>query len=614
MFNVFSLVTNALWLGDDGEPMVFETGQLAAAFCKELPDMKLQPRKAAKGDDNWREREAQRIASGVYKRPDYLNLLEANSDHFLHLAEKKPGQLAYTKDAMKGAQDLQSIISLQGYIEAFRTGNDAKIAALDADYDAKRAELDADYDAKRAALDADYNAKRTALYADYYAKRAELDADYYAKCAALGADYYAKRAALGADYDAKRAALDADYDAKRAALNADYDAKRAALDADHNAKRAALAEDLSPDERREIEAEHSGQSFDDGLKFASTPEEIVAVYTNYDADCSQVAASCMRYECCDFPEGGSPQPPQHPCSVYGAGDLAIAYTVNVAGQTTARALVLAGEENLLARLRQRRRPAAPATQEARLQEVGRLLQGPTQTRRAWPARVSCASHGRRTAASSSCPTATTLNAREIKDKHHLVLGSGSIDLRRTDGWSEELSCDDDRCTCENCGDRCDEDETHMVFVSRRSTEEWCESCHDSSTFYCDYAEEYYSDDVGSVQMANGDTWSEYAFHDHGGECERTGRNYPRDDLVDVVIDDCGGTEQWGPHAVDRSTWECECSGDTISDDVSRVRVEGEDWAPHIAEREAFVSDYDGEWYRNASAGAARRRTHGRQGA
>ena len=93
MFNVFSLVTNALWLGDDGEPMVFETGQLAAAFCKELPHMKLQPRKAAKGDDNWREREAQRITSGVYKRPDYLNLLEANSDHFLHLAEKKPGSL-----------------------------------------------------------------------------------------------------------------------------------------------------------------------------------------------------------------------------------------------------------------------------------------------------------------------------------------------------------------------------------------------------------------------------------------------------------------------------------------------------------------------------------------
>ena len=131
---------------------------------------------------------------------------------------------------------------------------------------------------------------------------------------------------------------------------------------------------------------------------------------------------------------------------------------------------------------------------------------------------------------------------------------------------------------------------YTVYISQRSTEEWCENCRYNSAFYCDYNKEYYSDDIGSVQMANGDTWSEYAFHDHGGRCERTGRKLPYDDLVDVVIDDCGGTEQWGPHAVDRSTWECEHSGDTISDDVGRVRVEGEDWAPHTAEREAFVSD------------------------
>ena len=336
---------------------------------------------------------------------------------------------------MKGAQDLQSIISLQGYIEAFRTGNDAKRAALEADYNAKRAALNADYSAKRAALNADYsaksavldadhNAKRDALYADYDAKRAALDADYSAKCTELSADYSAKRAALEADYSAKYTELGADYSANRATLDADYNAKYTELSADYSAKRAALAEDLSPDERREIEAEHSGQSFDDGLKFASTPKEIVAVYTNYDEDCSQVADSCMRYECCDFPEGGSPRPPQHPCSVYGAGDLAIAYTVNVAGQTTARALcwpekkiysrVYANDGDRLHRLLKKRGfkksggyygadnkhhastrdadPDAPSLAGARILRI------------AW----------RRTAASSSCPTATTLNARRSR--------------------------------------------------------------------------------------------------------------------------------------------------------------------------------------------------------
>ena len=411
------------------------------------------------------------------------------------------------------------------------------------------------------------------------------------------ADHNAKRAALVADYNAESAALYADYDAKREELDADYDAKRAALCAGYNAKRAALEADLSPEERREIEAEHSGQSFDDGLKFASTPKEIVAVYTNYDEDCSQVAGSCMRYECCDFPEGGSPQPPQHPCSVYGAGDLAIAYTANDTGQTTARALcwpekkiysrVYADDGGMLHRMLKRRGfkksggyykdadPDAPSLAGARILRI------------AWEGDSSI----------FLVPYCDDVKCAKIKDKHHLVLGSGSIDLRRTDGWSEELPCDD-RCTCDNCGDRCDEDETHMVFVARRRTEQWCENCRYNSAFYCDYAEEYYSDDIGSVRMANGDTWSEYAFHDHGGECERTGHNHPRDDLVDVVVVDDGGTEQWGPYAVDRSTWECERSGETISDDVSRVRVEGEDWAPHIAEREAFVSDYDGEWYRN----------------
>jgi hypothetical protein len=66
------------------------------------------------------------------------------------------------------------------------------------------------------------------------------------------------------------------------------------------------------------------------VKFATTPEEITKVYRNYDDDVQPVANSCMRYAFNDLP--------CHPCSIYGAGDLAIAYLVNNSGDTTHRCL------------------------------------------------------------------------------------------------------------------------------------------------------------------------------------------------------------------------------------------------------------------------------------
>jgi hypothetical protein len=466
MFNIFDLESGQLIeLGDEGAHLIFETGQLAAAYCKQAKaeGRKLQPRPAAKGDDNWQRRERERCANGTYKRPDYLVRLERDIDHFLHLAEKKPGQLAYTKDAAKGAQDLQSIISLQGYIEAF-------------------------------------------------------------------------------------------------------------------------ASDMLPEHLEEIKAEHEGQSLnDDDLKFAKTPAEITRVYTHYDRACSAVSNSCMRY---DFDDGDDAAPcPKHPCSVYGAGDLAVAYTANDEGRTTARALcwpdkklysrVYANDGDKLHRLlkaRGYRKSAGYYGDQDHEQslEGARLL------------KITCEDDSD----VYLVPYCDDISNARRDDKFLVLDPDGGIDLRRTDGWSDPTRSEESEYeyTCDRCEEGCDE--TNEVHTSRNRSQYWCNYCSENDAFYCDHINERYSDSVESVQVGD-ETWSIYAFEDDGGECQRTQGNHADDDLEDVIVDEDGTTERWGPRARDRYTWRCERSNELVADDVEPAKVidyygNMQDWAPHIA--------------------------------
>ena len=94
------------------------------------------------------------------------------------------------------------------------------------------------------------------------------------------------------------------------------------------------APDVSPYEAAWLQEEHHHMVADAELLLATTPEEIVEVYTNYDEDAGGgVAASCMRYEKSQFT--GS----EHPVVAYGNSDLAVAYVKNGDGETTARTVV-----------------------------------------------------------------------------------------------------------------------------------------------------------------------------------------------------------------------------------------------------------------------------------
>lgn len=480
MFYLINSETKLPWNDNDGEPMTFATGAEAAVVAKQYSEwynIKLRPQPAPKGDMSWKEREAQRIADGTYKRPDYLNRLEQKPEHFLHLAEKRPGQLSYTKNDVKGGADQQTIITFQGYVETF-----------------------------------------------CYNKIPEVEIE---------------------------------------ALREEHDAN---------------------------------DTSEDNLKFATTPEEITEVYTNYDDECSQVAGSCMKYNADEINEDGGEAPPVHPTSIYGAGDLAVAYTTNDEGRTTARALcwpekkvysrVYSDDGDLLHRLLRKRgfKKSKGYYSRADKHISEHSLEG---------ARMLRIQH---TEDGSVFVVPYCDDCENAKDdgKFLIIAQSGRINMRRTDGWSCEV--DKDYLYCGRCEDRCDEDFMYNVYIGRRSTELWCEACQGDYSFYCNHSGDYYCDSNVEQIDVEGSTWSVYAARDYAMQCQRTGAWVSNDNAIDVVIDDGGGIEMWCQAAIDEHAWCCDKSGDYVSNKVEAVYVEGrygpEDWAPHTANYAAFKSEVD----------------------
>ena len=478
MFNIMNLATNELVRDEEGDPLEFSAGADAAAWCKQKTEdtgIRYQPRKSGAGDKNWRNRENARIASGQYKRPDYLDNLEHLTDHFLHLAEKRPGQLAYTKSAEKGEQDIQTVISFQGYVEAF--------------------------------------------YKD-----------------------------VG---DATRKWID------------------------------------------DLRKQHEGFTLtEDGLKFATTPAEIANVYTEYDRSVDQVANSCMRYRFDGHPH--------HPTWVYGAGDLAVAYLENDEKQTTARALcwpekklysrVYGGSliHALLAKRGYKKSKGYYGREDSNIGEGS--LEG---------AKLLRIEH-EDDSNIFLVPYLDDVGCVRDNGKHLIIDSEGGYDAQRTNGWTDDPRPEYDY-TCDRCDDGCDGDDMREVYINRRRTESWCYHCAGNHSFYCEHDENYYSDSVTAFNVG-GTIWSEYAFEDHGFTCERTGKHYPDDEQVEVIVDNEGATEQWSEDAFERYGWTCEQTDDKYSDSVEPVRVyDGHwwwDWCQKAADEGAFASEFDGKWYTN----------------
>jgi hypothetical protein len=115
----------------------------AARLLSSKTGRKYQPRKAP-DCVAWEARERARFASGEYIGLHHELEAIAPDSHFAHVAKKSHDLIAYTKDAVKGAQDKQSLLSVAAYIELvapsdWTAGDKAVVARRHIDYAASLA-------------------------------------------------------------------------------------------------------------------------------------------------------------------------------------------------------------------------------------------------------------------------------------------------------------------------------------------------------------------------------------------------------------------------------------------------------------------------------------------
>lgn len=309
------------------------------------------------------------------------------------------------------------------------------------------------------------------------------------------------------------------------------------------------------------------------LAFATTPEDIVRVYVAGPQSC--MSAGMSSY----YPKT------VHPCYVYGAGDLAVAYLVKPddTDKVIARALVWP-ERKMYGRVyptpgmgtynRDGYMSDTDAAEgqrglEDKLVKLGyrsvvstktgfdgaRILKMPCSRRdKTWVMPYMDNHYG-----VSRHPTDVSMWVMKYTCEYQADSTGGVI---TTDGADP----DDDGIECENCGDHFPEDNITTVYTAwsainrrPRDAQRWCSGCTCSHSFHCagtgrrvasfvghgeyhnggtacqdwldlncfqsSWSGLWYPNGMARVTMANGETWERSEFEDHGFTCQVTGDNY-----------------------------------------------------------------------------------------
>jgi hypothetical protein len=291
-----------------------------------------------------------------------------------------------------------------------------------------------------------------------------------------------------------------------------------------------------------IHAEKHGNVAAD-LKFAKSPDEFEKVYS-MDATFS----SCMQYHAGNFSSD------EHPCRVYGAGDLELAYLTMPGDprRLNARALIWRKESATLvgrvygdgARLRQA------------LANAGIV----TRSDNATYDRLDGAKLLRIEADDDDVFILPYIDGSSNATDHgtYLTIDSrGDIAGGNTNGLSDLPS----RYRCERCGDRMEEDDS---FYIDDVGESWCEHCYSHYANYCERTEQHTTEDVVEVRTRNGNTesWSQSAAERYAFQCEKTDTWYHSDYFDQIEMHD--GTNI-GPDYFENECFICE-----ISDEVYHI--------------------------------------------
>jgi len=318
---------------------------------------------------------------------------------------------------------------------------------------------------------------------------------------------------------------------------------------------------LTKAQREDIAAEHAA-AFSVGIKFAKTPDEIEAVYTDYAREAIGVSDSCMRYRGNHW--GNRP----HPVRVYGNSDLQVAYLTNERGQTTHRALIWP-EKKVYSRVYGDSSSFHAALKACGYQKSSGYYtssRGAPSLRgariRALPLDDDGDYDGR-----YLMPYIDEVGSVGLSsDGKWFILGEEGYDCNQTDGMTQ----DEDRVCCEHCGDLVDQEDTRTVYTSvrpngyGRAAETWCECCCGQETFYCEGVNEMFSDDVDHEMADNGRTYTEAYLSRYANLCQKLG-TWTFDDLAAVITDaSTGNTENWCDDAVASDAFQCRVTGQLYS--------------------------------------------------
>lgn len=302
------------------------------------------------------------------------------------------------------------------------------------------------------------------------------------------------------------------------------------------------------------------------LYFAHTPEEIVRIYMHG-------PSSCMDGR--NFPDSDN-----HPCQVYGAGDLAIAYlSQGNSSKVRARALVWPAKK-IVGRV-------YPSSANYSLDgfssfEESELCASALRDRlmaegyRSDYENEGTGFNGARLLQTEACHSSRYLmpyldHAYRVNehDGYFVMYQDGRYAADNTNGRFDYDSDEDDEpeydWTCERCDEgQYDHNDQNTVYTDfrggrARDAQSWCQHCADHDSFYCEATEENYSDDMGrcevngqyvlqawadencyisdhsneyfdpendpSVEMADGETWAESERDADGFVCEISGKSY-----------------------------------------------------------------------------------------
>jgi hypothetical protein len=100
-------------------------------------------------------------------------------------------------------------------------------------------------------------------------------------------------------------------------------------------------------------------------------------------------------------------------------------------------------------------------------------------------------------------------------------------------WYCDSCASDNSFACNKCGDRFFTENHNEV-----SGEDWCPSCSDRHAFHCDHCEASHDADFISQESVNGETWCEDCVRDGATECEKCEHYTVSTSVINGRCEDC----------------------------------------------------------------------------